>query len=50
MNDYIQNKQYIRQELEMLLSERETANEAPIDLALYCECMKQFYLSCSTNN
>lgn len=51
MNDYIQNTKSIKKELEAMLSNRNTiAKEASVDVIMFCELMKQFYLSCSTNN
>lgn len=51
MNDYIQNSKIMKQELEELLSGGyKTAEEVPVDVLMFCEMMKQMYLSCSTNN
>ena len=51
MNENIQNKKFMLKELETLLSNAGKAACATTnDIAVYCEYMKQFYLSCSTNN
>ena len=47
----MQNSQIMKQELEELLSGGyKTADEIPADVLMFCEMMKQMYLSCSTNN
>ena len=51
MNENIQNRHYLLKELESLLSS--ASNSTVVvreDLTMYCEYMKSFYLSCSTNN
>lgn len=51
MNNNIQSKANMLQELESLLAQRSNAkvNSTP-DTILYCEYMKRIFLSCSTNN
>ena len=51
MNENIQNKKIILKELEILLSENHISNrEEENEMFIYCNYMKRFYLSCSTNN
>ena len=51
MNEYIQNKQIVLKELESLLSGCKTSTmQEDKEIFLYCNYMKKFYLSCSTNN
>lgn len=51
MNNYIQNKQDILKELESLLSGKQiTTIKEENEMFVYCNFMKKFFLSCSTNN
>ena len=52
MNEYIQNTKTMKQELEALLTNSNQGyyNEMTEDVAIFCQIMKQAYLSCSTNN
>ena len=51
MNEYYQNSKVMKQELEALLSGGyKSPEEVPLDIVMFCEMMKQAYLSCSTNN
>ena len=51
MNENIQNKKIVLQELESLLSGKQVSNrESDNEMFIYCNYMKRFYLSCSTNN
>ena len=47
----IQNRQNLLKELESLLSgEKIATREEENEMFAYCNYMKRFYLSCSTNN
>ncbi|MBQ7450120.1 hypothetical protein IJS77_01785 [bacterium] len=52
MNDYVQNKQIVLKELESLISGNKNyqVDEENENMIIYCNYMKCFYLSCSTNN
>ena len=51
MNEKLQNKQIILKELEILLSENKTSSmQEDKEMFIYCNYMKRFFLSCSTNN
>ncbi len=52
MNDYIQNTKNMRQELEALLTSSNQGKnyEMTEEVIMFCQFMKQAYLSCSTNN
>lgn len=53
MNDFTQNTNVSKKELELLLSNYNNENfvkNTPIEMEMFCEMMKRMYLSCSTNN
>ena len=51
MNENMQDKKTKLQELESMLSGKASDNKVNnAEMMIYCEYMKQFYLSCSTNN
>ena len=51
MNENLQSKKIILKELEALLSDKKPLNiEEENEMFVYCNFMKRFYLSCSTNN
>lgn len=51
MNENIQSKKYVLKELESLIcNAQSTGITMTEDITVYCEYMKRFYLSCSTNN
>lgn len=52
MNENLQNKQIVLNELESLLSGKQnnSTQEENENMIMYCSLMKRFYLSCSTNN
>ena len=51
MNENIQNKKHQLQELESLIAGKQNFKGInTVEMSLYCEYMKRFYLSCSTNN
>lgn len=50
MNESLNNKKFILKELESLIKDRTSNQVVSVDMSLYCEYMKRFYLSCSTNN
>ena len=51
MNENIQDKQFVLKELETLLSGVQTSSvQEDREIFIYCNYMKKFFLSCSTNN